>query len=261
MAQSRVVVIDDDALRTDIRRLGNQLGEALVRQHGPELLALVEKVRSLGKSARRGGSTEATAKLHELLSDLPTDQVIPLVRAFTTYFYLANVTEQVHRADELAPDERYLRSTVDRILEADLDRDLVDEVLGRFEVRPVFTAHPTETARRSILSKTAALAELIETRLETDNPDRMASIDRRSAELIDQIWQTDELRLQQPSVVDEARSALYYLIALATEVLPVVLETIATQFDRLGADADSVPLRFGSWVGGDRDGNPGVSPE
>ena len=253
--------MNDDALRTDIRRLGNQLGEALVRQHGPELLDLVEKVRSLGKSARRGGSTEATAKLHELLSDLPTDQVIPLVRAFTTYFYLANVSEQVHRADELAPDERYLRSTVDRIIEADLDQDLMDEVLARFEVRPVFTAHPTETARRSVLSKTNALAQLIETRLETDNPDRLSSIDRRSAELIDQIWQTDELRLKQPSVVDEARSALYYLVALAAEVLPVVSETIATQFDRLGADSDSVPLRFGSWVGGDRDGNPGVSPE
>lgn len=255
------MVINDDALRTDIRRLGNQLGEALVRQHGPELLVLVEKVRSLGKSARRGGSTAATAELHELLSDLPTDWVIPLVRAFTTYFYLANVSEQVHRADELAPDERYLRSTVDRIIEANLDQDLVAEVLARFEVRPVFTAHPTETARRSILSKTTSLARLIETRLETDNPDRLATIDRRSAELIDQIWQTDELRLQQPSVVDEARSALYYLVALAAEVLPVVSETIATQFDRLGADADSVPLRFGSWVGGDRDGNPGVSPE
>ena len=120
------MVIDDDALRTDIRRLGNQLGEALVRQHGPELLALVEKVRWLGKSARRGGSTEATAKLHELLSDLPTDQVIPLVRAFTTYFYLANVTEQVHRADELHPDERYLRWTVDRNIEAYLDQELVN---------------------------------------------------------------------------------------------------------------------------------------
>ncbi|MCZ6737689.1 MAG: phosphoenolpyruvate carboxylase [Actinobacteria bacterium] len=255
------MVINDDALRTDIRRLGNQLGEALVRQHGPELLVLVEKVRSLGKSARRGGSTAATAELHELLSDLPTDRVIPLVRAFTTYFYLANVSEQVHRADELAPDERYLRSTVDRILEASLDQDLVAEVLARFEVRPVFTAHPTETARRSILSKTTSLAQLIETRLETGNPDRLATIDRRSAELIDQIWQTDELRLQQPSVVDEARSALYYLVALAAEVLPAVSETIATQFGRLGADADSVPLRFGSWVGGDRDGNPGVSPE
>ena len=173
--------MNDDALRTDIRRLGNQLGEALVRQHGPELLDLVENVRSLGKSARRGGSTEATAKLHELLSDLPTDRVIPLVRAFTTYFYLANVSEQVHRADELAPDERYLRSTVDRIIEANLDQDLVDEVLARFEVRPVFTAHPTETARRSVLSKTNALARLIETRLETDNQDRLASIDRRSA--------------------------------------------------------------------------------
>jgi len=255
------VVKNDDALRTDIRRLGNQLGEALVRQHGPELLDLVEKVRSLGKSARRGGSTEATTGLHALLSDLATDRVIPLVRAFTTYFYLANVSEQVHRADELAPDERYLRSTVDRIIEADLDQDLVDEVLARFEVRPVFTAHPTETARRSVLSKTNTLAQLIETRLETDNQDRLASIDRRSAELIDQIWQTDELRLEQPSVVDEARSALYYLVALAAEVLPVVSETFASQFDRLGADPGLAPLRFGSWVGGDRDGNPGVSPE
>ncbi len=258
---SSVVTNKDDALRADIRRLGNQLGEALVRQHGQELLDLVERVRSLGKSSRRGGSTEATSKLHELLSNLSTGEVIPLVRAFTTYFYLANVSEQVHRADELAPDERYLRSTVDRIIEAGLDQDLVDEVLARFEVRPVFTAHPTETARRSILTKTSALARLIETRLERDNPDQLASIDRRSAELIDQIWLTDELRLEQPNVVDEARSALYYLVALAEEVLPVVSETIATQFERIGADSSSVLLKFGSWVGGDRDGNPGVSPE
>ena len=258
---SSVVTNKDDALRADIRRLGFQLGEALVRQHGQELLDLVERVRSLGKSSRRGGSTQATSELHELLSDLSTGEVIPLVRAFTTYFYLANVSEQVHRADELAPDERYLRSTVDRIIEAGLDQDLVDEVLARFEVRPVFTAHPTETARRSILTKISTLARLIETRLERDNPDQLASIDRRSAELIDQIWLTDELRLEQPNVVDEARSALYYLVALAEDVLPVVSETIATQFERIGAESRSVPLRFGSWVGGDRDGNPGVSPE
>ncbi len=128
---SSVVTNKDDALRADIRRLGNQLGEALVRQHGQELLDLVERVRSLGKSSRRGGSTEAASKLHELLSDLSTGEVIPLVRAFTTYFYLANVSEQVHRADELAPDERYLRSTVDRIIEAGLDQDLVDEAYGK----------------------------------------------------------------------------------------------------------------------------------
>jgi phosphoenolpyruvate carboxylase len=251
----------DDALRTDIRRLGNQLGEALVRQQGSELLELVEKVRALGKSARRGGSAEATTELDSLLSDLPTDQVIPLVRAFTTYFYLANVSEQVHRADELAPDERYLRGTVDRIIAAGLDQSLIEDILARFEVRPVFTAHPTEAARRSVLTKTNALAKLIETRIETNNPDRIDAIDRRSSELIDQIWQTDELRLERPSVVEEARSALYYLVALATEVLPQVSETIATQLERIGAPTTLTPLKFGSWVGGDRDGNPGVSPE
>ena len=142
----------DDALRADIRRLGNQLGESLVRQHGEELLELVERVRELGKSARRGGDGASSQQLPDLLDNLPIETVIPLVRAFTTYFYLANVAEQVHRIDELAADERYLRATVDRIIDAGLDRDLIDDVLARLEVRPVFTAHPTEAARRSILT-------------------------------------------------------------------------------------------------------------
>ena len=137
-----------------------------MRQHGQELLDLVEEVRSLGKSARRGGSEEAERDLHDLLTKLDTPEVIPLVRAFTTYFYLANVAEQVHRIEEMAGDERYLRATVDRILAADLDQGLLDDVLSRFEVRPVFTAHPTETARRSILTKRGDLAALITDRLE-----------------------------------------------------------------------------------------------
>lgn len=250
----------DDALRADIRRLGNQLGEALVRQHGQELLDTVERVRALGKSARRGGSLETAGELEEFLVDLPSEQVIPLVRAFTTYFYLANVSEQVHRVERITPDERYLSETVDRILEARLDHHLIETVLDRFEVRPVFTAHPTEAARRSVLSKTNRLAELIEERLEGPSPDRTAQIDRRTAELIDQIWQTDELRLARPTVVDEARSALYYLVALADEVLPDLTESIATQLRRLNADPNHPSVRFGTWVGGDRDGNPGVTP-
>ncbi|MEA1904094.1 MAG: phosphoenolpyruvate carboxylase [Actinomycetota bacterium] len=250
----------DDALRTDIRRLGNQLGDALVRQHGQDLLDLVEQVRALGKSARRGGSTDAMDKLDKLLSELPTHQVIPLVRAFTTYFYLANVCEQVHRIDDLAPDDRYLRLTIDRIQDADIDPDLIDEILGRFEVRPVFTAHPTEAARRSVLRKTNTLAQFVEDRFTTSNQDRIASIDRRTAELIDQIWQTDELRMERPTVVHEARSVLYYLVAMASSVLPDLNEFMTHQLKRLGSD-NGVPVRFGTWVGGDRDGNPGVTPE
>jgi len=253
------VTTRDDELRSDIRRLGNQLGEALVRQHGAALLDLVEEVRSLGKSARRGGSAAAAQDLHALLTKLDTAEVIPLVRAFTTYFYLANVAEQVHRIEEMASDDRYLRETVDRILESGPDMGLVDDVISRFEVRPVFTAHPTEAARRSILTKRGAVADLLTRRMQTSNPDHIDLIDHRSAELIDQIWQTDELRTERPTVVDEARSALYYLVALAEDVLPELTELISTQLARLSPTSHPVPLRFGTWVGGDRDGNPGVT--
>jgi len=232
-----------------------------VRQHDKDLLDLVEEVRSLGKSARRGGSAEAAEGLHDLLAELGTAGVIPLVRAFTTYFYLANVAEQVHRIEEMASDDRYLRQTVDRVLDAHLDQELLDDIVSRFEVRPVFTAHPTEAARRSILTKRAEVADLINRRLRATNQDQIDLIDRRSSELIDQIWQTDELRTERPTVVDEARSALYYLVALAEDVLPQLTEIIDAQLHRLSPGIDTAPLRFGTWVGGDRDGNPGVTAE
>ena len=255
-----VTATSDEALRADIRRLGNQLGDALVRQHGPELLDLVEEVRALGKSSRRGGSTEAAGQLDDRLADLEIDEVIPLVRAFTTYFYLANVAEQVHRIDQLAIAELGLAATVDRVLESGVEPDVLTEVLRRLEMRPVFTAHPTEAARRSILTKTARLAELIGQRLTAGDAD-LALIDRRTAELIDQIWQTDELRLEKPNPVEEARSALYYLVQIASEVMPTLSERVALEIARLGVVPDRSPIRFGSWVGGDRDGNPGVKPD
>jgi phosphoenolpyruvate carboxylase len=250
----------DEALRCDIRRLGNQLGDALVRQHGPGLLDLVERVRALGKSSRRGGSVEAAAELADLLAGLTIGDVIPLVRAFTAYFYLANVAEQVHRIDQLSIDEIGLAATVDRVLAADVDDGTLAEVLGRLEMRPVFTAHPTEAARRSILNKTVQLADLIERRFDATEAER-DRVDRRTAELIDQIWQTDELRLQKPSPVEEARSALYYLVQIAANVMPDLGERVSVELDRLGVSYRPSPIRFGSWVGGDRDGNPEVTPE
>ncbi len=251
----------DDQLRVDIRRLGNQLGDSLVRQHGPALLDLVERVRELGKSSRRGGSAEATNLLGDLLAELAVEDVIPLVRAFTAYFYLANVAEQVHRIDDMAPDDRYLRGTIDRILAADLNRQTLTEILARLEMRPVFTAHPTEAARRSVLTKTLRMAGLIEARRDAEDQATKDQIDRRSAEIIDQIWQTDELRLERPSPVEEARSALYYLIDVATEVMPLLSERITAELARLDVPISPAPIRFGTWVGGDRDGNPQVTPD
>ena len=255
----------DEALRGDIRRLGTQLGDALTRQHGPELLELVESVRSLTKRIRTEDDPSAGPELDALLGDLDLDRTMRLMRAFTSYFYLANVAEQVHRVGELSvsQDDRSLQAAVDRIVAADLDPGLVAEVVDRLELRPVFTAHPTEAARRTILTKLRTLADLIDERLDprATRADR-DRVDRRVAELIDQIWQTDELRLERPEPMDEARSMVFYFDQLFSDVLPRLGEDADLQLDRLSpSDRPRAPIRFGTWVGGDRDGNPSVTPE
>jgi phosphoenolpyruvate carboxylase len=253
----------DEALRADIRRLGAQLGQALTRQHGEELLNLVEEVRGHTKAVRIEGDAEADDILAALLEKLDLATTIDLVRAFSAYFYLANVAEQTHRVGELAgtEGERYLDETIDRIQAARLDPGIVAGVLSRLEVRPVFTAHPTEAARRTILTKLRHLADLLQERLEpTTTPREKERIDRRIEELIDQIWQTDELRAERPEPLDEAKSVIFYFDQLFTHVLPHLTEEIAASLARLGHD-DRPAIRFGTWVGGDRDGNPAVTPE
>ncbi len=253
----------DEALRADIRRLGSQLGEALTRQHGTELLDLVEQVRAHTKAVRMAGDTEADDRLASMLETLDVDTTIELVRAFSAYFYLANVAEQTHRVGELTAtdDELSLNATVDRILAAEVDRETIARVLSRLELRPVFTAHPTEAARRTILTKLRTLAELLQERLEpTTTPNERRRIDRRIAELIDQVWQTDELRAERPQPLDEAKAAIFYLDQLFTHVMPDISEEVDLALARLG-HAGRPAIRFGTWVGGDRDGNPAVTPE
>jgi phosphoenolpyruvate carboxylase len=255
----------DEALRADIRRLGNQLGQALTRQHGERLLDLVEEVRALTKRIRNDNDRQAGTELEHLLDTLELPETIQLMRAFTSYFYLANVAEQVHRIGDLAGSEQEssLRATVDRILDAGLPPPLVEEVVGRLELRPVFTAHPTEAARRTILTKLRTLADLVDERLDPRATDaERERIDRRVAELIDQIWQTDELRLEQPEPMDEARSMAFYFDQLFRDVIPKLGEEVSLQLERLTASpAAGAPIRFGTWVGGDRDGNPSVTPD
>ena len=253
----------DEALRADIRRLGAQLGDALTRQHGPDLLDLVERVRAHTKAVRMAGDTEADDRLASMLEQLDLETTIELVRAFSAYFYLANVAEQTHRVGELAAtdDQLTLNATVDRILAAGVDQETTTRVLSRLELRPVFTAHPTEAARRTILTKLRTLADLLQERLEPTTTDRERQrIDRRIAELIDQIWQTDELRAERPQPLDEAKSAIFYLDQLFTHVLPDLAEDVENALSRLG-HSGAPAIRFGTWVGGDRDGNPAVTPE
>jgi phosphoenolpyruvate carboxylase len=253
----------DEALRADIRRLGAQLGQALTRQHGGDLLDLVEHIRSLTKAHRQAGDAAADDELASLLEGLDLANTIEAVRAFSAYFYLANVAEQTHRVGELAESgrEAVLSDTVDRILAADLASNLMNSILERLEVRPVFTAHPTEAARRSILRKLFGVADLLAERMEPTTTERERErIDRRTAEVIDQIWQTDELRATRPSPSDEVKSAIFYLDLLFDQVLADLGEEVAIHLGRLGA-ANQTAIRFGSWVGGDRDGNPEVTPE
>ncbi len=254
---------DTAALRSDIRLLGELLGQTLVRQDSAELLALVEDVR--GASRHDLGATS------DVLSgiDLPTS--IRLARAFSTYFHLANVTEQVHRSREQKQARRLegdpLSAAARRIDAAvragEVGADEVGAAMTRLSARPVFTAHPTEAARRSVLLKLRSIADLLD-RAEADgvglDDPRVA---RRAAELVDLLWQTDELRLDRPEVLDEARNALYYLDDLARGPVTAVLDDLAAALAAIGVElpADARPLSFGSWIGGDRDGNPFVTPD
>ncbi len=259
---------DSAALRADIRLLGDLLGQTLVRQVGPELLDLVEQVRALTKTLRDRPDEAKARQLESLLAAQDLETIILLTRAFSTFFHLANVAEQVHRVDVLTARSRrtagWLESTIDRVLEAEMPLDEIGTIVRRLEVRPVFTAHPTEAARRSMLTKLAALAELLERRSDPRaNRSQISIIDHHLAETIELMWQTDELRVAKPTPLDEARSAVYYLEQIATTSFDRLTDTVEREFDRLGVPLDpaAAPLSFGSWVGGDRDGNPNVTPE
>jgi phosphoenolpyruvate carboxylase len=241
----------DAGLRRDIRELGALLGRTLVRQEGEQLLELVERTRALIRSDRSAAAA--------LLAEVEPPAAIRLVRAFTMYFHLANVAEQVHRGRELAGirerDGSWLSQAVDRIAGAAIPREELAAEVGRLGVRPVFTAHPTEAARRTVLYKLRQVADL----LESGGP----RVSGRLEETIDLLWQTDELRIARPDVVDEARNAVWYFDGLHADAVPDVLEQLADELRRLGLDPDPQrrPLAFGSWIGGDRDGNPNVGPD
>ncbi|MEI7561097.1 MAG: phosphoenolpyruvate carboxylase [Actinomycetes bacterium] len=248
------MISDNSALRNDVRKLGDLLGETLVRQEGPELLNLVEKVRL---AVREG-------KAEEALSDLSVEKIASLVRAFSTYFNLANVAEQVDRVKILAKEKdsrgTWIGQAVSKIEQSLNNKEFslseLQSWLSNFSVRPVFTAHPTEAARRSVLSKLTTISELLD---QHESEIR----NTRLAEAIDLIWQTDELRLGQPEPLDEAVNSLYYLDELFEFTVPEILDQFSKELKRIGIEIPITarPLSFGTWIGGDRDGNPFITAE
>nr|WP_296068059.1 phosphoenolpyruvate carboxylase [uncultured Actinoplanes sp.] len=251
----------DAALRADIRRIGTLLGQTLARQEGRPLLDLVEEVRALVRQDAQAAADRLAAM------DVTTGT--KLARAFSTYFHLANITEQVHRSRDLrrrrARDGGWLDQAAKLIAEKGVPADEIASAARRLAVRPVFTAHPTEAARRSILSKLRQLADALDAEAAGavlyGQTDTTAST-KRFAELIDLLWQTDELRLDRPDPTDEARNAVFYLKDLYADAAPQVLGDLAETLRQLGVETAPTarPLTFGSWIGGDRDGNPFVTP-
>ncbi|MCX5401495.1 phosphoenolpyruvate carboxylase [Streptomyces sp. NBC_00102] len=250
---ARTPHVSHAAVHADIQHLARLLDETLVRQEGADLLELVEKVRRLARED--GESADALLRGTELRT------AAKLVRAFSTYFHLANVTEQVHRSRELRTAREGASAALARVVRqaAQESPEGLARAVEHLNVRPVFTAHPTEAARRSVLNKLRRIAALLETPvIEADRRRH----DLRLAENIDLIWQTDELRVVRPEPADEARNAIYYLDELHTGAVGDVLEDLSAELEGVGiALPDGArPLTFGTWIGGDRDGNPNVTP-
>ncbi|WP_370290139.1 phosphoenolpyruvate carboxylase [Nocardioides sp.] len=242
----RLDAATEQALHHDVGRVTALLGETLRRHHGDELLELVEEVRT-------------RAKGEALPQETDLETTTRLARAFAMYFHLANTTEQVHRGRLLeergGPGEGWLARALERLAAAGVTGEALAAAVADLAVQPVFTAHPTEVARRSTIEKLGRLASLLE---EPDGPRR----EHRIAQVVELLWATDELRVEPPTPADEARNGVYYLQSLAAEALPAVLDELREGLAAAGVElpASSAPLSFGTWIGGDRDGNPNVTP-
>ena len=276
--------VKDNPLRRDVRSLGTILGQVLVEQSGPEVFRLVEELRHLlidhRESVRRNPEQAFDPQLlrraQEIVGKLDLQHAYEVTKAFATYFELTNLAETNHRkrrrrAGNLDPDHAALpgslRGTLLRLKEAGLSGEQALAALKQIQIIPVFTAHPTEVARQTVLLKRRRIAHELE-RLDqlplTDESAGNCEVNIRAE--VTSLWQTDEVRLAKPTVDDEIRMGLRHFRLTLFQTLPRIYEEIVTAFrDVYGMELDesTVPniVHFGSWIGGDRDGNPLVKPE
>ncbi len=276
---SRADQSKDAPLRADIRRLGDLLGDTLKRLGGERLFETEENVRALCKQLRgehldkRAAATER--KLKRLLQRLSLDETIGVIRAFSVYFQLVNIAEQHHRIRRKRfyelhtpdqPQRGSLAETLGRLRRESADAKELQKVIDRLEIAPVMTAHPTEAARRTLLEKHRRIASL----LAAFDAENLAlrqrdELQARLAAEVESVWQTDEVRHTQPTVLDEVNHGLYYFDATLFDAAPALLEELERRLEENFPGVElrdgATPLRFGSWIGGDRDGNPFVTPE
>jgi phosphoenolpyruvate carboxylase len=261
-----------DRLSEQVHLLGDLLGETIVEQEGRPLFDLVEEVRGLAK-AHRAGDEGAGERLLRRVEALPLAESRGVVKAFATYFKLVNAAEEQERVRVLRRREREahaagssatetIGAAVVELRESGVTAEEMQSLLDRLLIMPVFTAHPTEAKRRTILTKLARIADVLR-RLDLGSPspeEERAAHEVLREELVS-LWQTEETRAYKPDVMDEVRNGLYYfettLHDLAPEIVASLERAVAAHYP--GLRVPLTFLRFGSWIGGDRDGNPFVS--
>jgi phosphoenolpyruvate carboxylase len=270
----------DASLRADVSYLGRLLGQVLVEQGGEELFATEERARDLAKRLRAGGLAAPDAdrlegELTALAEGLSGPTLVGVIRAFSVYFQLVNTAEQHHRVrlrrlrDREREEERRaqpesLGAAFAAMAARGVAAERVQSVLDRLSIEPVMTAHPTEISRRSLLAKHMQVAARLDLRdSATLSPREHRAITDDLLEIVTLLWQSNEMRSARPRVVDEVRRVLFYFDAVLVDAAVEVYE----EMDRLlelhypGLATPPAFLRFGSWVGGDQDGNPNVTPD
>lgn len=259
-------------LRRDVKLLGQMLGEILIHHSGTELYDKVEKIRTICKSLRTDFEKDTYLELKNEIAELDSPMRKQVIRAFSMYFHLINAAEQNHRIRrrrqyQLEGDSivqpASIESAILSLKENNVNDETIKKALGTLLLELVITAHPTEATKRSILEIQQRIAGILKS---LDHP-LLTARERKKLEesLFNEVtilWQTDELRHHKPTVLDEVRNGLYYFDQTLFDVLPEIHSELAACLEKYYPDTKwEVPnfLRFGSWIGGDRDGNPNVT--
>jgi phosphoenolpyruvate carboxylase len=263
----------DLPLRDDIRLLGRLLGDTVREQEGAEAFELIEHIRRSSIAFHRDDDAAARAELEGVLDRLTAEQTMTVVRAFSYFSHLANLAEDLHhirrsRAHLIAgstPREGSLSHALDRAAAAGIDADALAAFFGGARIVPVLTAHPTEVQRRIVLDTERRIAALLEERDRVRlTPEERAANDEAVRRNVLALWQTRMLRRQRLAVIDEVANGIAYYDQTFLHELPRLYAALEDELARRRPGPAAEPpafLRMGSWIGGDRDGNPFVTAE
>jgi len=267
-----------EKLSGDIHLLGDQLGRVIRRQAGVPIFELVERIRALAKARRveredRQASEKIDHRLDQLVAEMSLDDDEQVARSFTLYFELVNLAEEQHRVRILRDREREayprprresIAAAIEQLRLMGVDEFEMKDLLDRLHIELVFTAHPTQAKRRTVLSKLRRIARaLTDIDVRDLTPSEWDEIRTQLTAEVTLLWVTDRSRSDKPRVTDEVRTGLYYVDITIWEVLPQIYAEMARALAQHYPGLTPPPrfLTFGSWIGGDRDGNPNVTAE